>query len=144
MLHQLFQKQGHILICPQVVGSGSLYQAVEDGAGLGAAEGVDHHPVLPAQSKWPDCLFRTVVVHRDITVLKEDAQKFFLVDAVLQAFISRASGGNFRDLGFCPCEKGVHRGFYGDPALPFAFCFGKVIQFVVQMEDAGYLLYCLG
>lgn len=60
MLHQFFQKQGHIFICPQVVGPGSFYQAVEDGAGLGAAEGVDHHPVLPAESERTDGLFRTL------------------------------------------------------------------------------------
>lgn len=108
-----------VVINPELVGFGSLYQTVHDGTCLGSTDRIHIDPVLTADSERADGTFCRVIVHGNITAIQKDTEICFLIQTVLQGFVGIASGGNGLDGFFYPCEISVN--FRGKLTLTIVF-----------------------
>ena len=81
-----------VVINPETVGFGGLYQTVHDGTCLGTTDRIHIAPVLTTDSERADGMFCRVVVHGNITVIQKDTEVCFLIQTVLQGFVGVATG----------------------------------------------------
>ena len=64
---QFCQQMFDVIIDIQIVRTGSLSKAVNDGARLGTADRIDRHAVLPADRKIPQRPLRGGIVDRNLS-----------------------------------------------------------------------------
>ena len=68
VVHQFCEDIFDIVVEPEVVCFGCFDNAVKNRTCTGTILGEDVYPVLTANRERANCLFRTVIVHRDITI----------------------------------------------------------------------------
>ncbi len=124
-----------VVINPESVGFGGLYQTVHDGTGLGTTDRIHINPVLTANGERADGTFCRVVVHGNITVIQKDAEVRFLIQTVLQGFVGIASGGDGLHGFFYPCEIGVNFRRELSLTIVFSVFISGFIVKPVQMEQ---------
>lgn len=73
-----------------------------------------------------------------VGIVKKDTKVFFLIDAILQGISSLPLCGDFTDGVFCPFKESVDLRLHLLAPSAFSFCFGQIIQLVVEVEDLGY------
>ena len=66
-----------------------------DCAGFGAGNCIDHDPVLLSNTESPDRLFRSIIIHRDFTVIQKYFQVFLLAQRIVETFPCLALCGTF-------------------------------------------------
>ena len=123
MFRDLCEKMLKIIIWFQSVGFRCFCNAIDYGTGLCPCDRIDHHPILLTDAESPDRLLRSIIVHRDFSVIEEHFQVSFLVDGVLEAFPGLALLRHFWEIFFYPREIGLHQ--WADAplaAVPALFC----------------------
>ena len=77
-----------VIIDIQIVRTGSLSKAVNDGARLGTADRIDRHPVLPADRKIPQESFFHFLSARNAVNKYKKATKMFTLNCSLWLFLN--------------------------------------------------------
>ena len=83
VFRDLRQQLLQVFVDLQLVGLGSLYQAVDDRTGFGTVDGVNDMPVGSTNGKGADGTLRCGIIDGDIPILQEYFQIFLLVHAVV-------------------------------------------------------------
>ena len=121
VLRYLGQQMLHVVIDFQPICLRSFCDAVNYGAGLCPADGVDQPPVVLPDTKTAQGGFRCVVIQRDFAIIQEDTQVPFLVYGICEGFPCLGFWRDFALVCFYPCKIDVNQRFQLQlsPMLPF-------------------------
>ena len=103
------EQPGEILLHINAIGISGCGEAVKNGAGSGAFDGIAEQPLFSADGKGANGVFGSVVGDGDEGILQEGQEILFLGKSIGDSLGKGSAGGGFA--GICPCEKGVRNWF---------------------------------
>ena len=93
----------------QVVGLGSLDDAVDGGAGFGSFRGVAEQPILATDGEIADGTLADVVREHGVAAFQEGLERFFMAQGVLDGFAELGFWQDLRLDVLKPCEISLER-----------------------------------
>nr|WP_278832501.1 hypothetical protein [Mitsuokella multacida] len=123
-VRQVLEEVLEVLERVQVVGLGSLDDAVDGGAGFGSFRGVAEQPILAADGEVADGALADVVRERGVAAFQEGLERFFMAQGVLDGFAELGFRQNLRLDVLKPCEISLELLFFKLETLFFALLSG--------------------
>ena len=119
----------------QVVGLGSLDDAVDGGAGFGSFRGVAEQPILATDGEIADGTLADVVREHGVAAFQEGLERFFMAQGVLDGFAELGFWQDLRLDVLKPCEISLELLFFKLETLFFALFFREFCKPFVDGKE---------
>lgn len=134
-VRQVLEEVLEVLERGQVVGLGSLDDAVNGGAGFGSFRGVAEQPILATDGEIADGTLADVVRERSVAAFQEGLEPFFMAQGVLDGFAELGLRQDLRLDVLKPCEISLELLFFKLETLFFALFFREFCKSFVDGKE---------